>query len=90
MDSVSTATLAQVWPSPVYTPVLAADSAAPGWNPLPPPPVERSLDLRSLTYAGEWWLFGAFAVFLAVRWIRDNGRVPARADTVSTHTGEQP
>jgi cytochrome oxidase assembly protein ShyY1 len=75
LESLSTAALAQVWPSPVYTPVLAADVPAPGWNALPPPPVERKLDVRSVTYAGEWWLFGGFALFLAVRWIRDNGRV---------------
>lgn len=85
LESVSTATLAQVWPSPVYTPVLAADTPAPGWNAMPPPPVERKLDIRSLTYAGEWWLFGAFALFLAVRWIRDNGRT---ATTTSEDPGE--
>lgn len=89
--SVATASLAQLWPSPVYTPVLSAESPASGWNPIPPPPVERKLDIRSLTYAGEWWLFGAFAVFLAVRWIRDNGRVPARAaDPAPVDSGEQP
>jgi cytochrome oxidase assembly protein ShyY1 len=95
LESVSTAALATVWPSPVYTPVVTADDPAPGWNPLPPPPVERSLDIRSVTYAAEWWLFGAFAVFLAARWIRDNGRVGPRetersdaATTTIDRTGE--
>lgn len=79
ISSMTTASLAQVWPAPVYTPVLAAEDPYPGWNAFPPPPPERKLDIRSVTYAGEWWLFGAFAVFLAGRWIRDNGRAGARS-----------
>jgi len=79
ISQMSTAALAQVWEAPVYTPVLEAREPYPGWNAFPPPPPERRLDIRSVTYAGEWWLFGAFAVFLAGRWIRDNGRVGAGA-----------
>lgn len=90
MSSMSTAALAQLWPSPVYTPVLEAQSPYPGWNAFPPPPPQRTLDVRSVTYAGEWWLFGAFAVFLAARWIRDNGRTGASApDEPAASEGEQ-
>jgi cytochrome oxidase assembly protein ShyY1 len=74
VPTLSTALFAQLWPSPVYSAIVVDDQAAAGWNTLPLPPQESSLDIRSLTYAFEWWLFGAFAVFVVVRWIRDNGR----------------
>ncbi|MDX6302646.1 MAG: hypothetical protein QOF53_3860 [Nocardioidaceae bacterium] len=36
---------------------------------LPKPSVFTAL--RNLLYAGEWWVFGGFAVFLWTRWCRD-------------------
>ena len=36
---------------------------------LPDPPTSTAL--RNLLYALEWWFFGAFAVYLWVRWSRD-------------------
>lgn len=74
VGALSTATLAQQWPSPVYSYLVVDDVAAPGWNALPLPEPERTLDLRSVTYAVEWWLFGAFGAFIAARFIRDNMR----------------
>ena len=72
LGSMSTASLAQHWTAPVYSYLVVADSPAPGWRALPPPPEQKRLDLRSLTYSAEWWLFGLFAAVLAVRWMRDN------------------
>jgi cytochrome oxidase assembly protein ShyY1 len=76
VGSMSTAVLAQQWPTPVYSYLVVADTPAEGWNPMPEPPSRSSLDIRSLTYSAEWWLFGLFAAALAFRWIRDNGREP--------------
>lgn len=76
VGSLSTARLAQEWPAPLYSYLVVADEPAPGWNPMPPPPTETRWDLRSLTYAAEWWIFGIFAAVLAMRWLRDNGRTP--------------
>lgn len=76
VPTLSTALFAQVWPSPVYSAIVVDDQPAAGWSALPLPPQETSLDVRSLTYAFEWWLFGAFAVFVVTRWIRDNSRSP--------------
>jgi len=73
-DTISPSELAQTWPSPLYSAVLASYDGSENWVPLPPPPPEQHINLRSLLYALEWWVFGAFAVFVAVRWIRDNGR----------------
>ncbi|MCB2411479.1 hypothetical protein LGT39_01280, partial [Demequina sp. TTPB684] len=74
VGSMSTAALAQEWPTPVYTYLVVAETPAPGWRAMPEPPAQSSFDIRSLTYAAEWWLFGVFGAALALRWIRDNGR----------------
>lgn len=73
--TVSPSELAQVWPTPLYSAVFVAYDGSASWRPLPPPPPETHLNFRSGAYAIEWWVFGAFAVFIAVRWMRDNGRV---------------
>jgi len=74
--SVSVAELAQVWPSPLYSAVMVSYDGSPSWTPLPPLPPESQLNLQYLAYSFEWWIFGAFAVFIGVRWIRDNGFTP--------------
>jgi len=73
-DTISPSELAQTWPSPLYSVVFADFAGTQSWEALPPPPPEQHLNIRSLLYALEWWVFGGFAVFIAVRWIRDNGR----------------
>lgn len=74
LGSISTASLAQIWPAPVYSYLVVADDTAPGWRALPAPAARTNLDLRSITYSVEWWLFALFAAALTVRWMRDNGR----------------
>ena len=73
-DTISPSELAQTWPPPLYSVVFADYAGSESWAPLPPPPPEHHLNFRSILYALEWWVFGAFALFIAVRWIRDNGR----------------
>ncbi|WP_084038390.1 SURF1 family cytochrome oxidase biogenesis protein [Demequina sp. NBRC 110053] len=82
-DRLSPAVLAQHWESPLYSALLTAHEPGPGLRVLPEPEAERSLDFRSLTYAIEWWLFGAFFVFVGMRWIRDNGRARPQAPPAS-------
>ncbi|MFW2513028.1 SURF1 family protein [Demequina sp. SO4-13] len=72
-DRLSPAIFAQAWEAPLYGTLLNADAPEQGLRALPAPEVERSVDFRSLAYALEWWLFGAFFAFIAARWIRDNG-----------------
>lgn len=72
-SSMSVAELAQVWPSPLYSAVMVSYDGSPSWQPLPPLPEESHLNLQYLAYSFEWWIFGAFAVFIGARWIRDNG-----------------
>lgn len=81
-DTISPSELAQTWPPPLYSVVLSSYEGSPSWEPLPPPPPEKHLNIHSLLYALEWWVFGGFAVFVAVRWIRDNSRsTPAPQET---------
>jgi cytochrome oxidase assembly protein ShyY1 len=83
LGSISTASLAQHWPAPVYSYLVVSDEPAPGWRQLPAPVERTQLDLKSLTYSAEWWLFGLFAAALAVRWMRDNGREPLESETTA-------
>jgi len=77
-DTISPSELAQVWPSPLYSAVLSSYEGSASWDPLPPPPPERELNIRSVMYALEWWVFGAFALFVGARAMRDNGRDPSQ------------
>jgi len=76
LGSMATSALAQEWPAPVYSYLVVSDAPPTGWNPVPPPADRSRLDIRSLTYAAEWWLFGVFGMLLAGRYIRDNVRAP--------------
>jgi cytochrome oxidase assembly protein ShyY1 len=89
--AVSTAEFAQRWPSPLYPAVLVSYEGSASWQVLPPREPESQMDFRSVAYAFEWWLFGAFAVFIAGRWIRDNGRdKPPAAQGAAAETENAP
>jgi len=75
-SSMSVAELAQVWPAPLYSAVLVSYQGSASWEPLPPREPESSINIQSLAYSFEWWIFGGFAVFIGLRWIRDNGFAP--------------
>ena len=54
--------------------VIAHTPAAAGLDPVTPaslPKPDSFTGLRNLLYAIEWWVFGGFAVFIWVRWCRD-------------------
>lgn len=97
VPTLSPAIFAQHWDSPLYSAVLIAETPEEGLNALPAPEPPAQLNFRSITYALEWWLFGAFFAFIAGRWIRDNGRVRpavakehAEADTATSALKEGP
>lgn len=89
VTGLATSELAQVWPAPMYSAVMVSYDGAPGWTPLEPLPPTTEFNFRSAAYAVEWWLFGAFAVFIVGRWIRDNGRA-APPDPEAAPTTEEP
>ncbi len=51
------------------------------------PEVGRFTALRNLLYAVEWWFFGAFALFVWVRWLRDEDGTDADEDTAQAPVG---
>jgi len=89
-SGMSTSELAQVWPSPLYGAVLVSYEGSPSWTPLEPLAPTTEFNFRSAAYAFEWWLFGAFALFITVRWIRDNGRASPAATDPEADAAEDP
>lgn len=75
VSAMSTPELANLWGGTLYALPMVADVPLEPLSAMPAPEVDRDLNLRSLLYAFEWWIFAGFAVFIAWRWLRDNGRV---------------
>lgn len=80
VPAADTADLVNLWGGPIYNVLLFASPAppvAPGAVALatvPPAPVDEggSLGLRNAAYALQWWLFGAFALLLWWRMVRQD------------------
>lgn len=75
--------------------VVANDGVDPGeLTPVTPdslPSPSTFTSLQNLLYAVEWWLFGAFAVFLWQRWVRDDlERQRRRRDDQASGAGHPP
>jgi len=80
-DSISSAALANAWGNPIYGGYLVlmdSDPAQPaaadgGPRLLPRPTIEggNGVNVQNAFYALQWWIFGAFAVALWVRLVRD-------------------
>lgn len=80
-DSISSAALANAWGNPIYGGYLVlmeSDPAQPatadgGPELLPRPTIEggNGVNVQNAFYALQWWIFGAFAVALWVRLVRD-------------------
>jgi surfeit locus 1 family protein len=72
--SVRLPALAQQWPGPLidgFVTLSSPDSASQGLAAAPLQLPEASGRLRNMAYAGQWWLFAAFTVFMAFRMARD-------------------
>ena len=78
-DAISSAELLNSWGGPIYTGYLvvsASDPAQSGSVALLDPPTKpgAGLNIQNLAYAAQWWIFGAFAVLLWLRLVRDEAR----------------
>lgn len=89
--SVSAAELVNRWQPPVYAGYLVAtdDTAGQTGGTLQPVPVEEpgqgGFHLLNFSYALQWWVFAAFAVFLWWRFVRDAYRDEQAAAEVAEH-----
>jgi cytochrome oxidase assembly protein ShyY1 len=54
-----------------YVVSRTADSGLRAVTPESVPPVSTTTALRNLLYAFQWWFFGGFAVYIWLRWCRD-------------------
>lgn len=70
----------------ISTEPLAADAGAlAGVHPDQLPQADSSAGLRNLMYAIEWWIFGAFAVFMWWMWVKE-----MLAPEETTETDQEP
>ena len=76
-DAISSAELVNSWAGPIYSGYLVLVQAEPaqpaGLARLGPPTPGGggSWNIQNLAYTAQWWIFGAFALFLWVRLVRD-------------------
>ena len=66
---IDLAQLVNEWPGDLYNVVVLASSesghADRGARPaVPPPDADAPLNLRTLAYAVQWWVFGLFAIWM--------------------------
>lgn len=90
IGSVSTGQLANIWQGPLYSGYVIATSIdgapstpehLPELEPAATPVLEGGgLNLRNLAYAGEWFIFGGFAIAIWWRMVRDDSRELAAAE----------
>lgn len=84
-DAISSAELLNSWGGPIYTGYLVVSSSDPAQSDSvalldPPTKPGAGLNIQNLAYAAQWWIFGAFAVLLWLRLVRDEARGSRASD----------
>ncbi|SDQ13152.1 SURF1 family protein [Quadrisphaera sp. DSM 44207] len=74
LSAVSSADLVNVWQPPLHTGYVVQEEAPAPLAAVPSAAPEPEVDLRNVSYALQWWLFAAFAVFLWWRAVRERHR----------------
>jgi surfeit locus 1 family protein len=94
--AADTAYLVNAWGGPIYNVLVvdatthAAAGSAVSLSPVPPPPADQGggLGLRNAAYALQWWLFGAFALLLWWRMVRQDALEETARITAVPHPRE--
>ncbi len=78
-EAISSPELLNAWGGPIYTGYLVVASSEPEQSSSvalldPPTRPGSGLNIQNLAYAAQWWIFGAFAVLLWLRMVRDEAR----------------
>ncbi len=94
-SAIAVAELINLWGEvdTVYSGYLVLDEAPPGFETIaaPPPTADVALNLLNLFYAIEWVIFGAFAVYLWWRLVKDEQeKLEAAAETLAEGTTPEP
>ena len=79
MTSVDVSRLVNQWPGRMYNGFVFAleEGGVPGppnLERVPPPLPATELKMRNVMYAGQWWLFSAFALWMWVKMVRQAHR----------------
>ena len=79
LTSVDIAQLVNEWPGEIYNGfafAVSEDGAeqASGVERVPPPLPDTSLQFRNVMYAGQWWLFSIFALWMWITMVRQAAR----------------
>lgn len=97
VSRIAPAQLTNVWDAPVHTGYVVLAEVTPAQDPVLTPlgrPTGEGdgLNLQNLAYALQWWLFGAFAVLLWARIVRDEARdlVVPSGDAAAEGAGADP
>ncbi|MGN8246589.1 SURF1 family protein [Cellulomonas soli] len=96
VDAISSADLLNVWDGPIYTGYLVLASSDPdqGERPTvldPQAGDTGGLNIQNLAYAAQWWIFGAFAVGLWLRLVRDEAAGgPPRGEDPAPQAAPEP
>lgn len=74
VGAVSTAQLFGLWGGPSYTGFIVQLEGDEGLQTMTPPSLGEAtgMNLQNLAYAGEWFLFGGFALFMWWRFVRED------------------
>lgn len=101
-DSIDLSALANEWPGEFYNAFIFATGEEPQVTAaqvrlIPPPSFGGEVDWRNFGYALQWWVFAAFAVYMFVRFVRDDHELDraeagalAQEDPTARHTVEVP
>lgn len=97
-DSIDLSALANEWPGELYNAFIFATAEEPRVTTdrltlIPPPSFGGEVDWRNFGYALQWWVFAAFAIYMFIRFVRDDheldraqaGALP-EADPADRHT----
>jgi cytochrome oxidase assembly protein ShyY1 len=82
IPSMRIASLTQHVDADLYSGYVVSRTADSGLRPVTPasvPPVSSTTSLRNFLYALQWWFFAGFAIYIWLRWCRDQlaaGREP--------------
>jgi len=91
VGAISTGQLTNLWGGPTFTGfIVRSDSQPPSSLPAVPPPSysqQTGMNLQNLAYAGEWFLFGGFALFLWWRIVREDAVRRREAELLAATAG---
>lgn len=86
VGAISIGQLLNLWGGPIFSSyIVAAEPVGGGVDVVPAPSFSEGagMNIRNLLYAGEWFIFGGFALFLWWRMVRDEAQKMAEEELLN-------